>query len=74
MSDELKMRPNDARPAYEPPRAVRMDDRGPGAGLCNANGSGDVGDCTSQGLSATVNCNANGNLPGGACNANGTGD
>ena len=62
---------------YEPPRAMRLEDKALGMGNC-ANGSGDtehcVGDgnnadwaCAYDGNSATWQCDMSGNNPGDGC-------
>jgi len=53
MSDELKTRPNDPRPAYEAPRAVRMDGRTKGQGADCEPGSGATDWCDPSGNSAS---------------------
>jgi hypothetical protein len=49
--------------AYEPPRAMRLDEVRDGAALCANTGSGD-----------SLNCVGNGNMPGLLCVLNGNGD
>ena len=46
MSEERKgQQPQDDRPEYEPPRALRLSDMHDGMGECNP-GSGDTGICS----------------------------
>jgi hypothetical protein len=47
--------------AYEPPRAVRLDDVGNGAGACDGSGSGDHNSCSSSGNIAFYTCSSSGN-------------
>ena len=45
MTDKQQNQPRDARPTYEPPRALRLIDTHPGAGppaVCSSDGSGDA--------------------------------
>ena len=67
MTDDPKKQPQDDRPAYEPPRALRLIDTHPGAGppaVCSSDGSGDAV-CSSDGNGAKE-CliNGNGAAPG----------
>jgi len=85
MSDELKTRPDDARPDYEPPRAVRMDGRSDGRGAdcvagsgaseaCGGNGNLAQGNCMDNGQSASGAWCFAGNSPAGPCLDFGIGD
>jgi hypothetical protein len=47
--------------AYEPPRSMRLDDVGNGAGACDASGSGDRNSCSSSGNIAFYSCSSYGN-------------
>ena len=58
MTEELKNQPQADRPAYVPPRAMRMGDSWPGTGACDTNGSGDAV-CNACGYSA-LDCASNG--------------
>lgn len=59
------------KPAYVPPRVMRLGDLNEGAGACAA-GSGVVtGNCDPSGANATVSCTAGGTADTGACNTNG---
>jgi hypothetical protein len=58
MSEELKdQQPQDDRPEYEPPRALRLGDvhTGTGPPACTAPGSGEAAFCT-NGPGAGDNC------------------
>ena len=52
MSDDPQKKPSDDRPAYVPPRALRMDDLHPGVGYCGTPGSGDSLACDLPGIGA----------------------
>lgn len=58
MTDALDNQPRTDRPAYEPPRVMRLGDSRPGTGVCDANGSGDAV-CNACGFSA-ADCGSNG--------------
>jgi hypothetical protein len=47
--------------AYEPPRAMRLDEMRNGAGDCITNGSGDADNCVVNGNSAGNVCDTSGN-------------
>lgn len=75
MEKESKiLRPTDDRPAYEPPRALRLDGTHTGEGgitpTCTVPGSGAVGDC-GTGASATGWCYVQGNTADFGCDASG---
>ena len=55
----------DPRPAYDPPRALRLSSTESGAGMCEGTGSGDSEACVNSGNSATG--------PTGGCSGNGNG-
>jgi len=67
MSDELKTRPDDPRPAYEAPRAVRMDGRSDGRGANCEAGSGASDTCSGNGNFAQGTCWSIGQSAGGLC-------
>ena len=75
MKDERTSRTNvDSRPAYEPPRALRLGDMHVGNGIARCGpGSGDVQSCSMNGNSAVSDCNANGNNAGALCDSTGSG-
>ena len=52
MPDDPKTQPHDARPVYEPPRVLRMDDLQTGKGYCGTPGSGASPGCDLPGISA----------------------
>jgi len=56
---------------YEPPRAMRLDDKELGKGLCNPSGSGDTY-CLNPGNGATWQCNDTGPSADSYCNAAGS--
>lgn len=63
MSDKLK---------YEPPKLIEFNDHiEQSKGLCST-GSGDVGDCDGNGMSAGGGCWADGISASGGCNTVGT--
>jgi len=69
MSDELKTQAKDARPDYDPPRAVRMDGgiAGRGNDHCISTGSGAGGDCLTSGQTADRGCGDSGNTAAMVC-------
>ncbi|MBU0491070.1 MAG: hypothetical protein KKB13_04405 [Chloroflexi bacterium] len=86
MEKESKiLRPTDGRPAYEAPRALRLDGPHTGEGgitpTCTTPGSSAVGDCGSgasatgwcyvEGNSADYGCDTSGNTAGTACYGDG---
>lgn len=58
---------------YEPPKAMRLDEKELGRGNCDFNGSGDSGQCVGSGNSAGSICNGNGSSPS-SCFMSGIGD
>ena len=73
MSDEVKMQRSDTRPAYEAPRAVRMDGRSDGHGAdCNAIGSGATDTCF-DGNNAQNGCQGDGLAAAAFCFTSGIG-
>jgi len=56
---------------YEPPKAVRLDDKESGKGACHPTGSGDVS-CTYSGNSATYSCFNTGLSAGSTCDISGS--
>lgn len=63
---------NQDRPAYQPPRALRMGSPQTGAGTCQTNGSGDSADCYMLGNSAGTTCTLSGSGASGSCFADGS--
>ena len=62
MQEELKnQQPQDDRPKYEPPQAMRLTTVRAGAGHCFTPGSGDNDTCYSAGNSAGYWCTGPGN-------------
>ena len=64
MNDERQnQQGSGARPAYTPPRAMRMGEMHTGKGDCNA-GSGDTVACSGPGNSAYPTCTTGNGAPG----------
>lgn len=63
--------PTDERPRYEPPRALRVSDLGPGMGHCQ-DGSGDGAVCDTGNSAGDMCVDGNSPGPGYICE-NGTG-
>jgi hypothetical protein len=62
MTKECKTKPTDDRPAYEPPRALRLGDMHAGEGIgCSQPGSGALG-CGWPGNTPTGGCEDPGNF------------
>ena len=62
MTDEFDNPVANLRPAYEPPRALRLSDTDPGGGVaqpCSLPGSGADGECSSGSLAGSI-CGASG--------------
>ena len=62
MTDRIDDPVTDLRPAYDPPRALRLSDMGPGSGVaqsCDIPGSNADGDCQSGSLAGQI-CGASG--------------
>jgi hypothetical protein len=66
-----KFRDINSKPAYEPPKILKLDITRDSLGDCGS-GSGDTGNCADYGNTASLDCNPNGNSPASWCNANGS--
>lgn len=83
MSDRPKGQAPDTRPAYDPPRAMRLSEVHAGAGecvpgsgdaqFCYFSGNGALGECLADGSGDTVSCYSTGNAATGFCISNGAG-
>ena len=70
MTDELRNNPQDHRPTYDPPRALRLSALAEGLGQCDFSGSG-ASDCLQPGNVAPV-CAGAGNSADPQCGGAGS--
>ena len=63
----------DPRPAYDPPRAMRLSSVESGAGACEPAGSGDVDGCSVGSFASGYGCSGNGNGASVGCYGEGSG-